>query len=76
MRMSKLLGAALALSVAMAFAAADTAEAAKKRKLTYEQAYEKCKGQINKEVTGGAQTSPSQRYSAGAGCMRKYGYRI
>ena len=70
----KPLGVVIALSVAVPFAIADTAFAAKKKpeKLTYEQAWAKCQIQVDKL----ARDQQSQRYSRGAACMHMYGYRI
>jgi len=75
--MSKLksLHVALALSIAMPLGIADAAFAAAKKKpekLTYEQAYAKCKKQLDWMYVAGE----SQRYTRGAACMHMYGYRL
>jgi hypothetical protein len=64
----KSLRVAVALSIAMPLAIADTAFAAKH--LTYEQAWAHCK----KFVDVLPRDAQSQRYSRGAACMHKYGY--
>jgi hypothetical protein len=46
--------------------------AAAKSKPTYDQAWALCTKQLNKTVP----RDSSARYSAGAACMMKYGYRI
>ena len=71
---SKSLGVVIALSMALPLGFAGTALAAKKKPehLTYEQAWAKCKLQVDK-LQSDAQ---SQRYSRGAACMYMYGYRI
>jgi hypothetical protein len=65
----------LAAGLALAFGFADQASAAKK-KLTYEQAYAKCKAIMDKEGTPGTTTQSNVRYTRGAACMKKYGYRL
>jgi len=70
----KSLHVVVALSIAMPLGFAGAAFAAKKppEKLTYEQAWAKCKLHVDK-LQADAQ---SQRYSRGAACMHKYGYSI
>ena len=70
----KSLHVAIALSIALPLAVADTASAAKKKpeKLTYEQAWARCKVHVDK-LQADAQ---SQRYSRGASCMHRFGYSI
>ena len=62
---------ALPLAAALGFAAPSDALAQKKP--SYEQAWATCKAQIDRTIPGDQQTS---RQSAGAGCMKKYGYRL
>ena len=72
--MSKLksLCVVIALSIAMPLGVADSAFAAKKPEhLTYEQAWARCKT-FTDAISRDAH---SQRYSRGAACMHKYGYR-
>jgi hypothetical protein len=71
---NKLLVALLAGMVAGAFGLADNASAAKK--LTYEQAYAKCKSIMDKEGTPGTSTQSNVRYTRGAACMKKYGHKL
>jgi hypothetical protein len=69
------LGIAIALSIAMPLGIADTAFAFATKKhphLSYEEAYKRCKVQVDK-LQADAQ---SQRYSRGAACMHTYGYRL
>ena len=71
----KSLGVVIALSVALPFAVADAAFAAKKapaKKLTFEEAWAKCQVEVDKLQ----RDAQSQRYSRGAACMHTYGYRI
>jgi hypothetical protein len=63
----------IALPLAAAFAFAATSDALAQKKPSYEQAWATCKAQIDKTIPSDQQTS---RASAGASCMRKYGYRL
>jgi hypothetical protein len=54
---------------------ADNALAAKK-KLTYEQAWEVCKKEMDKMGIFGTTTQANERHTRGAACMKKHGYRI
>ena len=69
----------LTLIVAGAFVAApglaENALAAKK-KLTYEQAWEVCKKEMDKMGIFGTSTQANERHTRGAACMKKYGYRL
>lgn len=63
----------IALSMAMPFAIADAAFAAKKpAHLTWAQAYARCKVHVD-TLPRDAQ---SQRYTRGAACMHMHGYRL
>jgi hypothetical protein len=75
MRMKTILAAAVTLSVA-AMLASGPALAQKKaaKKLTYDEAWSVCKKYVDEGVKSWDQTS--QRYSRGASCMKKYGYKI
>ena len=66
---------ALLAAVTMVLGLADTALAAKK-KLTYEQAYAKCKAILDKEGTPGTTTQANVRHTRGGACMKKYGYTL
>ena len=69
----KSLGVAIGLSIAILVGVADTAFAAKKHEhVTYERAWALCKEFVD-VLPRDAQ---SQRYSRGASCMHKYGYRL
>lgn len=50
--------------------------AAVKEKLTYEQAYAKCKAILDKEGTPGTTTQSNVRHTRGAACMKKYGHKL
>jgi hypothetical protein len=70
----------LTVLIAGAFVAApglaDNAFAAKKKKLTYEQAWAACKSEMDKMGVFGTSIQANERHTRGAGCMKKYGYRI
>ena len=71
MSKSAFIAIAVVVSGTMFFAPADTAWAAKK-KLTYDQAWAKCKVHVDK-IAG---DQHSQKAAAGASCMKRYGYNI
>jgi hypothetical protein len=53
----------------------DSALAAKK-KLTYEQAWDVCKKEMDKMGIFGTSTQANERHTRGAACMKRYGYKI
>lgn len=66
----------LAISaLATAIGLADNASAQKK-KLTYDEAYQKCKAIMDKEGTPGTTTQANVRHTRGAACMKKYGHKL
>ena len=67
--------ALLAGALTMVLGFGDVAFAAKK-KLTYEQAYAKCKAILDKEGTPGTTTQANVRHTRGGACMKKYGYTL
>ena len=67
------IAALAALSTGVLLAATDIASAQKSKKMTYEQAYEKCRTAIGPGTDANA--GPS-RYTRGAACMKKFGYRL
>jgi hypothetical protein len=54
---------------------AENAMAAKK-KLTYEQAWDVCKKEMDKMGIFGTSTQANERHTRGAACMKKHGYKI
>jgi len=64
----------LAVAFTASFAFAGHAVAAKK--LSYEQAYAKCKAIMDKEGTPGTTTQSNVRHTRGAACMKKYGHKL
>ena len=65
--------AAIAITVSLA-CGVSAALAAKK--MTYEQAWTKCKAEIGANVPGSDTTTSAARHSAGGACMKKYGFRL
>ncbi|HKS87318.1 MAG TPA: hypothetical protein VJR71_17715 [Pseudolabrys sp.] len=65
----------LAVAITANFAFTGYAAAAKE-KLTYEQAYAKCKAILDKEGTPGTTTQSNVRHTRGAACMKKYGHKL
>jgi len=51
-------------------------DASAKSKMSYEQAFTKCKSEISANVPMADTTTSGARYTAGAACMKKYGYRL
>ena len=49
---------------------------AAQKKVTYEEAWKLCKAQLDKSGARGTGISANERHTRGAGCMKKYGYRI
>jgi hypothetical protein len=49
---------------------------AKTKKLTYEQAWEACKKEMDKMGVFGTSTQANERHTRGAACMKRYGYKI
>jgi hypothetical protein len=72
---NRILAILVAAAAATAFGPIDTASAAKK-KLTYDQAYARCKAVMDKAGTPGVGINPNTRYTQGSACMKKYGYRL
>jgi len=62
----------------MALLAVPHASAAKKaqKKLTYEQAWAKCKQELDAAGVYGVGLDAGARSTAGGACMKKYGYRL
>jgi hypothetical protein len=52
------------------------ASASAAKKMTYAEAFAKCKEEITASAPGNESLSTSQRSSAGAACMKKYGYKL
>ena len=53
-----------------------TQDAGAAKKLSYEQAWATCKKEIGANAPGSDTTASASRHTAGAACMRKYGYRL
>jgi hypothetical protein len=66
----------LALVLALAASLAYSDMAAAQKKLSYEQAWAQCKKEISANVPMSDTTTSAARQSAGAACMKKYGYRL
>jgi hypothetical protein len=76
---SNLLSLGAALSIAMALALPGTALAQKtQKKISYEEAFKRCKAFIDKEKGGLAHSTTNEqtRMSRGAACMQKFGHKI
>jgi hypothetical protein len=49
---------------------------AQEKKMTYKEAYAKCKQELDQSGTFGVNVDAKARYTQGAGCMQKYGFRL
>ena len=72
---NRILAILVVAAAAIAFGSIDTASAQKK-KLTYDQAYARCKAVMDKAGTPGVGIAANTRYIQGSACMKKYGYRL
>jgi hypothetical protein len=70
----KLIGAVVAFAVAMPLVLADSASAAAKKaaQVPYDQAWTRCKAQVDKLPWD----QHSARYTRGASCMQRFGYKL
>jgi hypothetical protein len=66
-------GATVAAFAVFALASAPASAA---KKMTYEEAFAKCKQEINAGAPGSEALSTAQRSSAGGACMKKHGFRL
>jgi len=76
MSLNRILSMLLAGAFIVGFGLAENAYAAKKKKLTYEQAWDVCKKEMDKMGIFGTGIQANERYTRGAGCMKRYGYKI
>lgn len=66
----------IALPIAAAFAFSSASDALAAKKMSYEQAYGRCKTEIGGTAPGSEALSTAARSSAAGACMKKYGYRL
>lgn len=78
MPVSKALWLAIALPVCAAFAMPSDASAAPKQKISYEEAFKRCKAFMDKErgSLGAGPTADANKSTRGASCMKRFGYRL
>jgi len=69
-------GIAISSAVVLVMTAGVDAAAAKTKKLSYEEAFAKCKQEMGGGPLGGEGLNTAGRYSFAGGCMKKYGYRL
>ncbi|MGE5165550.1 MAG: hypothetical protein ACM3IH_16190 [Sphingobacteriales bacterium] len=72
----RILAAVLAGAFVMGFGLTEDAVAKTKKKLTYEQAWDVCKKEMDKMGIFGTSTQANERHTRGAACMKRYGYKI
>ncbi len=77
---SRILGIAATLLTAGALLAVTVPASAqqKQKKISYEEAFRRCKAFMDKEKgsLGAGTTSDANKSTRGAACMRKFGYRL
>jgi hypothetical protein len=73
MSKSKVVCVGIALAAGALIAMSNSAWAQKK--VRYETAFARCKSELNAKFPAN-EPEASARYSAGAACMRRYGYRL
>jgi hypothetical protein len=78
MLISKLAAGSVALTIGilLAIPGAPDASAQAKKKLTFEQAFAVCKKDVDANVAALDVTTTAARYSRGAACMKRHGYRL
>lgn len=77
--MSSSLRVVLAVAICAVFAMPTTAPAAtKQKKISYEEAFRRCKAFMDKErgSLGASTTSDANKSTRGAACMRKFGHKL
>ena len=74
MRRFDVLTVAAAVVAAIALTVPASAQATKK--MTYADAYTACKKELDTAGAAGVNVSAQARYTMGAGCMKKYGFRL
>ena len=64
------------LTCVLVLAFAGATDVFAQKKLTYEQAFAKCKEDVTKHVNAGEGMGTAARYARGGACMHKYGFRL
>jgi len=70
------LGGFVAIAMGAAIGSADCASAASTKKLTYEEAWTKCKAIMDRQKTPTTTTASNERFVRGGACMKHYGYNL
>jgi hypothetical protein len=78
MPVSRRLWLAIAVLASAAFAMPFHASAAPKQKISYEEAFKRCKSFMDKEKgsLGAGTTSDANKSTRGAACMKRFGHRL
>ncbi|HEV8466486.1 MAG TPA: hypothetical protein VGQ63_15980 [Pseudolabrys sp.] len=71
---NKIIAALLGTALVTAFGVIPDASAAKK--ISYEEAYKRCKAFLDKEGSPGTGTQANVRYTRGSACMKKFGHKL
>lgn len=75
---SRTLQLAIAVSVCAAFGNPTAVSAQKQKKISYEEAFKRCKSFMDRErgSLGAGTTSDANKSTRGASCMKRFGYRL
>lgn len=65
-----------AVSIAAVFATVDSAAAAKKKKVSFEQAWKLCKAELDRDKIPTTTGQSNERFIRGGACMKRYGYEL
>jgi hypothetical protein len=65
-----------ALLIAATFGIIDISDALAQKKMTYQEAFAKCKQEMGGGGMGSEGLNTAARHSFAGGCMKRYGYRL
>jgi hypothetical protein len=75
MSKSRVAGGVAVLSLAVLLALSQAVWAETKKKVTYDQAWARCKSLLDK-TSPRTEQNDNERYIRGGACMKKFGYRL
>jgi hypothetical protein len=73
-RRQNFLAAAVVLALAASVGFADRAVAQANKKVSYAEAFKRCKALVDKEIPLTGEEAQKERYLRGGACLKKYGY--
>jgi hypothetical protein len=66
----------MAVAASAIFTLADSASAASKKKVSFEQAWKLCKAELDRDKVPNTTGQSNERYIRGGACMKKHGYEL